>query len=176
MNETYKRTRKTTYVVDKQGQHQNPQAAPRQADRQHNLGNQGNKQYRHHTNGGTAHRYFSDPTDQKRHPETSLKENRNNVIFKNIKRQLRLSNKELSDRIGVSKSVIDSWSRGLDSTKAVTGMYREEGVERRTARHKHMNDEFFYRFIVTLTEADLDNLRFNRSAESSLAVAEKSKT
>ncbi len=97
------------------------------------------------------------------------------MIFKNIKRQLRLSNKELSERIGVSKSVIDSWSRGLDSTKVVTGMYRVEGVERRTARHKHMNDEYFYRFIVTLTETDLNNLRFNRSAESELSVAEKPK-
>ena len=162
MPESYNRNRKITYMVQDRVVQQRPSQGQR-SDKAVK------KKERHHSVGGQGHNYihlesqntqFKTNPAQKRHPVTSKKENRNNVVFKNIKRQLRLNNKELSERMGVSKSMIDSWSRGLDSSKAVTGMYRVEGEERRLARHKHMNDEYFYRFIVTLTESDLDRLRF----------------
>jgi DNA-binding transcriptional regulator YiaG len=166
MTESYNRNRKITYVVQGQAVQKQSRQGQAQGQRQ---GKHVQKKQRHHSIGGQGHSYihtdsqntqFKTNPAQKRHPVTTMKENRNNVVFKNIKRQLRLNNKELSERMGVSKSMIDSWSRGLDSTKAVTGMYRVEGEERRLARHKHMNDEYFYRFIVTLTESDLDRLRF----------------
>ena len=80
------------------------------------------------------------------------RESKKSVMFKYIKRTLSLSSAEIAERIKVSRSEVDGWSRNMKSTKKT-----KEDKQKRL--YRKISDYNFHKFMTNLTQDEIRKVR-----------------
>ncbi len=80
------------------------------------------------------------------------KESKNSVVFKFVKRTLSLSSAEIANRLKVSRSEVDGWSRNYHATKL-----QKDGTKKRL--YKKISEYHFKKFMTSLSDDEIKAIR-----------------